>query len=886
MQKLCIHCKKYPVTEVNVAGRKKYLCQGCQYLSGRFLVGEKLVAESEDKKGQKRHLVVGALIFSKDKKSILLNKRRVWPYCYDIPAGHIKLDETPKTAIAREVLEETGLSIAKSQLLDHEIFNDDSCRYGCDTHEWFLFKCSVRDYNVLPNSESEDVTWHPIAQLKAMNFLPATKYFIKSHVLENNHRKSSRKNSIEKITDAGGDMDAVLAERREEMLYHLSTALFKLDAIENILQMAVKEITSSMNCYSSSIYLYNPRNQMLEVGAYANSEGASSPHDLHQFKLGAGITGSAAFKRKIIAISDISTEKEYIGKATDKGAIIAIPILSKDKLVGTLSVSYNDPKIFTEAEAQYLSILGSMIGLAIENNRLYKRLDNKVQNLSMLFGVTSISGRQTKNTIQQMVDTVPALLESEKCHFLIFNPLKNNFGSFALSNDEGSLLPEIPLGQGVTSKIFLSQKPMFVNDADANSDIILKYRKIFNIKSQLSIPVQAGAKSIGVLHVINKVNGDFNDEDLKLASIVASRIGMKIENTNSIAEIKSEKDFLDSVIENSDEGILIINSKGDITVWNRFLEKVFGIKRSEVIGKSGLNLAKKIGAQELYWKVVRSMQKNHYLEKEITAASGERILLGINIFFVGDEHEQSAVVMARDITKERNLLQAKNDLISTATHELRTPLTAVKGYLSMAQNPNAGELSEKQMKYLGKASESTERLVNLIEDLLGALRIDENRVVLDKQVFKAGPMINEAIANLQSKAKAKDIRIYNKSAYDTFVFADPIKSKQIVENLIDNAIKYTHDHGKIFIATEKSIHDIKISIKDTGVGINKADAEKVFERFYRISNPLSISAGGTGLGLYIAKNLVEQQGGRIWLDSEIGRGTTFNFTLPTTNIIK
>lgn len=865
MKKLCESCQKPGIKEIAYKDGIYYFCPSCQQINERFITVDGLYSKLTSEGLQ--HTVAGVVVRQEDK--IMIIKRRVWPFTYGIPSGHLKTDEGPEDGAKRKLMEETGIIANQLSLIFHGAIENDPCRYGAKSHEWFLYQLVLpknKKIDSFLNSELSDSEFITPKQALKKDLFPVFRHLVKNVILNKNFKANlPKKTDLVKLTKSAVDHARTFEERKDEIIYHVSRSLFRVGDLANKIEVAVQEISSALGFTGCSVLELKPSGDYKEI--YSTGEKIGDVSALVKLSISSG---------KIIT-------PDY-GKISNR--LVAVPVTGSLDVAGIIIFKTIPDRIFSEAERQFLQIIGSMMGLSIENSDLYHKSNNRAENLAKLFGITSVSARQTRNTIKQIVDTVPALLEAERCDLLIYDPQKKVLGSFALTDQEKISLPDIPLGKGISSKVFLSQKPILVNNALENADVLPKHRKALNMKSQLSVPVQVGEKSIGVLHIINKIADDFDEEDLKLASIVASRIGIKIENTSLISELKNEKDFLNSVIENSNEGILIVNSKGNITVWNRFLEDIFGIKASEIIGKPGFDLAKKIGTLDLYWKVFRSMQKNYYFEKEITAVSGERVLLGTNIFFIGAGNDQSAVIIARDITKERNLLEAKNELISTATHELRTPLTAVKGYLSMAQNPNAGILSDKQRKYLGKASESTERLVGLIEDLLGALRIDENRVILEKQAFSVDLIIKEAVANLSSKAQAKDIRIFNKLACNSFVFADPVKSKQIIENLLDNAIKYTRDHGKIIIKTEKHLHDIKISIKDTGVGINKADMAKVFERFSRVNNPLSVEAGGTGLGLYIAKNLVERQGGRIWLSSEINRGTTFNFTLPVTDIVK
>jgi signal transduction histidine kinase len=224
-------------------------------------------------------------------------------------------------------------------------------------------------------------------------------------------------------------------------------------------------------------------------------------------------------------------------------------------------------------------------------------------------------------------------------------------------------------------------------------------------------------------------------------------------------------------------------------------------------------------------------------------------------------------------------MEAKNEFLSLTTHELRTPLTAIKGYLSMIIQGDAGEITPRQQLFFGKAMDATNRLVGLVEEILSVIRIEENRVTLHWQEFSLTDLISECVQEFRLPAEQKKITINYRST-PLSIWGDRVKTKQVLANLIENAIKYTRDKGTVDISYTKRRQNACISIRDTGVGIAPKHVATIFDKFVRIDNPLSVKAGGTGLGLYIVKNLVEKQGGRIWVESIPKKGTTFSLLMP------
>jgi len=219
----------------------------------------------------------------------------------------------------------------------------------------------------------------------------------------------------------------------------------------------------------------------------------------------------------------------------------------------------------------------------------------------------------------------------------------------------------------------------------------------------------------------------------------------------------------------------------------------------------------------------------------------------------------------------------KSEFINLAAHELRSPLAAVITYASLLQEDSEGSTRD----HLGVILEAAERLHRLLDDMLNLQELDARTILLQPRPVDLAEALNEALASLAHRVRAKEQVVTVDLPPDLpRVFADPRKLQIILLNLISNAIKFTPDRGCITVEAIAEDGEVMISVRDTGVGIPEADQERIFERFYQVADSLRREQGGLGLGLSIAKGLVELQGGRIWVQSKVGRGSTFTFTLP------
>ncbi len=231
----------------------------------------------------------------------------------------------------------------------------------------------------------------------------------------------------------------------------------------------------------------------------------------------------------------------------------------------------------------------------------------------------------------------------------------------------------------------------------------------------------------------------------------------------------------------------------------------------------------------------------------------------------------------------------KSEFVSVASHELRTPLAAIKNSIQLILSGKTGEINENQAKFLSMAERNINRLTNILNDLLSLSRIESGRMALNFETIPCHKIIEPAVASLKPQADGKSISLEVDCPENLpLVYADKEKIEQVLVNLIGNAIKFTPEGGKIsvwakLIAEEReggSSKKMAVGVKDTGIGIPKEHLHSIFDKFYQVEGSLHRSSGGTGLGLAITKGLVEIHQGKIWVESEVGKGSTFIFTLP------
>jgi signal transduction histidine kinase len=237
--------------------------------------------------------------------------------------------------------------------------------------------------------------------------------------------------------------------------------------------------------------------------------------------------------------------------------------------------------------------------------------------------------------------------------------------------------------------------------------------------------------------------------------------------------------------------------------------------------------------------------------------------------------------LARKNEELTHLDQLKSDFMATMSHELRTPLTSIIGYSDMMLSGMTGELNEKQSAFVTSILDGGETLLNLINDVLDLTKIEAGRLELNREAIDLRACLLGVLPVVKPRARDKRIRISTFLPTDLpLVWADPSKLNQILLNLITNGIKYTHENGSVSVEARPLDDQVEIWVNDTGIGIAREDQDKVFQRFTQIDSSATRSQGGTGLGLAIVRELVELHGGSIRVQSKLGKGSSFVFTMP------
>jgi len=445
------------------------------------------------------------------------------------------------------------------------------------------------------------------------------------------------------------------------------------------------------------------------------------------------------------------------------------------------------------------------------------------------------------------------------------------------------------------------------------------------IGSCLNIPLTVEDRIIGLLSLFDTQIGTFDTERLKFTTIIADYAAVALENVRLREseralwqQAEAERRRLALIISSMAEGLLITDARGAVTSLNQSAQRL--LAQASVDLKQGIPLSKLAVSSDIPWLhqlatiVDKALANQVVMNQELIASeSSQTVPLTLSISAAplhnaGEEQKRPSGVVAvlNDVTSQKQVERLKDEFVSVVSHELRTPLTAIKGYTQhlvrrlerrlrttrQAQVQTPQKLQEQtapapeppetyDLRSLYIVQSQAEHLERLVNDLLDLSRVQWGHLELHPDTFFLADLLAESVHAVQVGAEQHSISL-EINVPDTQIVADRQRIAQVVGNILDNAVKYSPHGGQITVGLQEQDGDFLVSISDQGIGVSPEYLDHIFERFYRVRNTASHQYSGIGLGLYVARAIVERHGGRIWFSNNPGNGSTFYFTLPHT----
>lgn len=616
--------------------------------------------------------------------------------------------------------------------------------------------------------------------------------------------------------------------------------------------------------------------------------------------------------------------------------VLEVPIVARDEVLGLARVGDGRfDRALPDSEVQLVETLVNQAAVAMSNARLYdevvkftQELEGRVQErtrelalanedltlerdrVEVLFRITSeLSSsldldRVLNRALELVVDAVGAphgsvLLLDQQSDQLILRALKGP----ASHLPPGGRPTAFRRNEGLSGWVATNRQPIIVPDLWQDERWLQVGDNVREFRSGLVAPLQVGEDVLGAIMVLHSQLNYFTEQHLRLVTAAATQVATAINNAELYRYIREQAELLGSmlraqqiessksqaILESIADGVMVTEADGHVILFNIAAERILGVKRDEALGRTIEDMLGLYAAAGPLWvNALREWHTSAEARRRTPVLSqriefkAERRYVNVTVAPVtmSDEYLGSVSVF-RDITREVEADRAKTDFVSTVSHELRTPMTSIKGYADLMLLGAAGPVSETQSRFLNVIKSNADRLSILVNDLLDISRIESGRVKLDIRPLSIESVIEQVATSLRGRIEEKNLTLRLSLPEEELprVYGDRDRVIQILTNLVSNAYQYTPGGGTITVRAHVVDGMVQVDVSDTGIGIAPENQPKVFERFFRVDDPNVQEFPGTGLGLAIVKSLIEMHEGRIWLESEVNKGTTFSFTL-------
>jgi PAS domain S-box-containing protein len=630
--------------------------------------------------------------------------------------------------------------------------------------------------------------------------------------------------------------------------------------------------------------------------------------------------------------------------AVRQGAWLGAPLIAADKVIGAiLAQSEESLPAKNQEQLNLLGTIAAQAATALQNARLYSQirqlnaeLEGRVQTRTEELAETNKQLLQERDRAEALYRVTRELGTSLDLDRVLSRAL--DLLSQAIGASQGAVLmrdaqsgqmhyrvllgkrlsapdrsEEIAQDVGLVGWLMQNRQPLILADAtEANpqgqpwSGAPLK--ALAQARSVAAVPLMLGDDVLGALILADAKPALFNNEHLRLVSAAASQVAQAVSNAelyrliweqaervgNMLRAQQTEASERTAILEGIADGVVVVNTEGQIIVANRAAEEILSVPANYLTGKSVQQFSVSTTSKDssvlgLSWIkewISRPWEQlvGQVFEEQYEA---ERRTVNVRLSVVqmpapaSADEILGAVALFRDISREVQADRAKIEFISTVSHELRTPLTSIKGYTDLLLMGAVGETNDAQRRFLNIVKSNVDRLSSLVGDLLDISRMESGRIRLEIEPIELDQVLAQVISSMRGQFATSKITLTSDIPTNLpLISGDRKRLTQVISNLMENTCRYTLAGGKAHLAVNINAGEVQIDISDTGIGISPEDQKHVFERFYRGDHPVVKERQGTGLGLSIVRSIVEMHGGKIWLTSALGEGSTFSFTLP------
>jgi len=594
----------------------------------------------------------------------------------------------------------------------------------------------------------------------------------------------------------------------------------------------------------------------------------------------------------VVDASNISSLPESWVVPFNICSLLAVPLLSRDSVIGVLVLDYVESgKHFGQDQINLAMTIASQAALAIQNARLFEQLKQRLQRLALLEEI-SVAVTSTLNLNDILRTTVAGLSK-------VFEVSQSGVIIFDEDQTVGRLVAEYPPGPDVGSvtiplrgnlsveRILVTKQPLAIEDAQ-HDPLLASIRDLMrkrSVKSILIVPLLLKGEVIGTIGLdATKDTRTFTAEEIELAQAIANQISVAIENARLYQQTIGEKAKTEIILQETFSGIMLVDDRLRIVSLNPAAELITGYYAREALGKRiGDILGAEIAAPgSPLARAIETGEKVLPVETVLIGKAGSKdVLLGVTPLPSSEQAVAHYLLSLADISKLKEVERLKSSIVANVSHELRSPLASIKVYTELLLNTLGDSDVASRRAWLSVIERETDRLTALINDFLDLSRLESGRFALTKVPIHLERVIADVVDLLRVQAERRDIQIQvDVQPGLPQLWADKDLIASVVRNLLSNAIKFNREGGQVRITVQESDGDFQLCVEDEGIGIPQDAIPQLFTKFFRVPSAAAAGVQGTGLGLALTHEAVAAHGGRIQVESTLGKGSRFTVFLP------
>jgi PAS domain S-box-containing protein len=644
-----------------------------------------------------------------------------------------------------------------------------------------------------------------------------------------------------------------------------------------LLQEVARLICQAFDYYHVEVALREGDELVFQEWGWGRREGMkASPARLPLS--GPGIAVWAARSGTAVLVPDVRHDPRYrlIPDLPDTVAELVVPLQAGEEILGVLDVQSDRYGQLSADAVPLLETLASQVTVALKNARLFQERGRRITELAILNEISRAlaSALDLGRLVEVVYEQASRLFDTTNFYVASYDDSTDEWETL-LDLEQGQRRPPIrhKVRAGLTGHIIRHKAPLLFR-TQAEMDSFLAQEGIQPIgamaQSWLGVPLIAADKVVGMMAVQDYAQENrYDEQDLALLCTIASQAAVAIENARLYTETERERGKMTAVLTGTTDAVVVTDSEGKVLLCNPAAERTFGVRAQDAVGRPLAVSCPNQLVIELFQHVIEGVPP--YVAE--IPLPGERTLYASVSRVPGVGY----VAVMQDITHLKKLDRMKSEFVSTVSHDLRNPLSIIHGYAELLlQAPEV----EQQKEFAGRIKVVSSQMADLIEDLLNLGKI-ETGVEIKRVPCQLEEVIREAVDAASFQAQMRELSLRCEVAGPLpMVLGDPLRLRQVLDNLLSNGLKYTPAGGSVTIHARHGSGSVIVEVEDTGLGIPREAQPRLFAKFYRVNAPDTENIPGTGLGLAIVKAIVEQHGGHVWVRSEVGKGSTFGFSLP------